>query len=631
MRENKMINSKFRRIALIIAAFCLALIALLIPSASPVFAANSYYSPKDYNIDNFTVVYDIRSDRSMSVEERITIDHTGYDSTGFYRYIPVNAGDRATNIEVSQIYNGEETSVDYTVSLENEMIVLNIGDYSVKTGKVITYIIKYDYAITKPADENILYLNIIGYDWDAPIDNASVTIHLPDGFEGGKLFIGNTNVASYFDVSADKKTLTANVSGLGKYEGLTAELTFDKGALTGIFDMTPIFILIAGCVLIAALAVTKFLAFPKKPLTPVVNFSAPDGMDPVVIGKLIDNKIESKDVTALIYYWAGKGYIKIDFTDEKDPVLIRIFKELPAGAPEHQVAMYNALFSGDRDMVKISQLEGNFYTHIDYVKKVVNSQYSSLYISKSIGISILFALLGGLLMALAPAFIALIAISSKLYYYQSLLALVPALIVYALAETLKYSFNKLKKSTRYIFMVGIILLAAGFTAGYALLLPSAIMGLASKIIVCAASFVCIIFSVTIISRSDAYTSYLNQIIGFRNFIIYAEKDRLEALLADNPYLYYDILPYALVLNVSDIWEDKFKGLEIEPPQWVVSPADTIITFALLNAAIRTSSGAITAKMATKPSSRSYSGGSIGGGHFGGFGGGGHGGGGGRGR
>ena len=180
-------------------------------------------------------------------------------------------------------------------------------------------------------------------------------------------------------------------------------------------------------------------------------------------------------------------------------------------------------------------------------------------------------------------------------------------------------------------MVGIILLAAGFTAGYALLLPSAIMRLASKIIVCAASFVCIIFSVTIISRSDAYTSYLNQIIGFRNFIIYAEKDRLEALLADNPYLYYDILPYALVLNVSDIWEDKFKGLEIEPPQWVVSPADTIITFALLNAAIRTSSGAITAKMATKPSSRSYSGGSIGGGHFGGFGGGGHGGGGGRGR
>lgn len=627
-----MIKRKSLRTALLITALLLAIAAFIAPPLSPTYAAgSSYLSPYDYNIDSYVADYDLHADRTMSVEERITIAHTGYKSTGFYRYIPVNAGDRVTNVSVCQLSYGEEDEVDYSVSLEDQIIVLNIGDYSVKTGKVITYIIRYNYAVTKPVDKNILYLNVIGYDWDAPIDYAEVTIHLPDGFEGGKFFVGNTNISSPFDLSGDKKTITATAENLSEFEGLSFELTFAKGALTDIFDYTPFIILLAGCVLLGALAATKFLAFPKKPLTPVVNFEAPEGMDPVVMGKLIDNRAESKEVTALIYYWASKGYLKIDFSDEKDPVLIRIFASLPEGSPSHQIEMYNALFAGGRDMVKISKLEGNFYVHIDNVKKLVNAQYSSLYTSKSIGISILFALLGGLLMALTPAIVSLFAISFKLFYYQSLLALVPALIIYALTETYMYSYNKLKKSAKIAFMAGIIALCAAFTAGYVWLLPSPIMEIPSKIVACLCSYAAVIGSVFIISRSDRYTELLNQIIGFRNFIIYAEKDRLEALLADNPDLYYDILPYAQVLNVSDIWEDKFKALTIEPPKWLANPADTIITFALINNAIRISNGVMTARMIAKPSSRSYSGGSIGGGHFGGFGGGGHGGGGGRGR
>lgn len=626
------IKRKFRLLAALFAMICLALSALIALSPSPAYAANPYYvGPYDYNIDSYVVQYDLQSDRTMSVEERLTINHMGYSSTGFYRYIPVNAGDRVTNVSVCQISSGAETEVDYTVSLEDEFIVLNIGDYSVKTGKVITYIIRYNYAITKPVDKNTIYLNVIGYDWDADIDYARVTINLPEGFEEGQFFVGNTNVSSPFDVSGDGRTITATATNLSQFEGLSFSLKFRDGALKDMFDITPFIILIAGCVILAALAATKFLAFPKKPLTPVVNFTPPDEMDPVEMSKLIDNKIESRDVTTLIYYWANKGYLKIDFSDENDPLLIKIFANLPEGAPAHQQSMYNALFAGGRDMVKISQLEGNFYVQIDNVKKLVSGQFPSLYTSKSIAVSLIFTLLGGLLMGLTPALLTLFTINTKLFYYQSLLALVPALIIYALTETYKYSYNKLKKSTKILFFAGIIVLCAAFTAGYAWLLPSAVMEIPAKIVSCILAYAIIICSVSIISRSEFYTQKLNGIIGFRNFIIYAEKDRLEALLADNPQLYYDILPYAQVLNVSDIWEDKFKALTVEPPQWVCNPADTILTFALVNSAIRISNGVMTAKMVAKPSSRAYSGGARGGGHFGGFGGGGHGGGGGRGR
>ena len=38
--------------------------------------------------------------------------------------------------------------------------------------------------------------------------------------------------------------------------------------------------------------------------------------------------------------------------------------------------------------------------------------------------------------------------------------------------------------------------------------------------------------------------------GFRNFLDTVEKEKLEALVEENPYYFYNILPYTYVLNLS---------------------------------------------------------------------------------
>ena len=48
-----------------------------------------------------------------------------------------------------------------------------------------------------------------------------------------------------------------------------------------------------------------------------------------------------------------------------------------------------------------------------------------------------------------------------------------------------------------------------------------------------------------------------------------EKDKLEMLVNDNPNYFFDILPYAYVLGVSDIWSKKFESIAIAPPTWYV--------------------------------------------------------------
>ena len=100
------------------------------------------------------------------------------------------------------------------------------------------------------------------------------------------------------------------------------------------------------------------------------------------------------------------------------------------------------------------------------------------------------------------------------------------------------------------------------------------------------------------------------------------------MINDNPQFYYHVLPYAQVLGVSDKWEDKFKDITVQPPQWATSStANTLFNFYIFNSIMRASMSNMTSNFVSRPSSSGVSGGGHG--SFGGFSGGGHGGGGGR--
>ena len=116
---------------------------------------------------------------------------------------------------------------------------------------------------------------------------------------------------------------------------------------------------------------------------------------------------------------------------------------------------------------------------------------------------------------------------------------------------------------------------------------------------------------------------LGKIQGFRTFLETAEKDRLEALVVQNPTYFYDILPYTYILGVSDTWIKKFESITVTPPSWYDNPKGfTSYRFGVF---MTTTMSSVQRTMASSPR-RSSSGGSRSSG--GGFSGGGSGGGGG---
>ena len=172
-----------------------------------------------------------------------------------------------------------------------------------------------------------------------------------------------------------------------------------------------------------------------------------------------------------------------------------------------------------------------------------------------------------------------------------------------------------------------ILLAAGaICLLYALFVPKWVIGFIPKLLLCAVCCVICAVSVTIVSRSEAYINQLNEIVGFKNFILLAEKDQLEKMLEDDPQFYYHVLPYAQVLGVSDKWEEKFKNITVQPPQWASSSVvGMAFRFHVFNSLMRNTMTSMTRNMVSRPSSGASGGGKFGGGQFGGFSGGGHGG------
>lgn len=80
------------------------------------------------------------------------------------------------------------------------------------------------------------------------------------------------------------------------------------------------------------------------------------------------------------------------------------------------------------------------------------------------------------------------------------------------------------------------------------------------------AFACVFINIYFTIIMKRKTKYGEEIVakvkGFRNFLVTAEKEKLEALVLEDPNYFYNILPYTYVLNISKKWIEKFENIQI---------------------------------------------------------------------
>lgn len=594
--------------------FIVALIIVLLSA----FLSDKDTAEPDYSyyITRYDVQYEYKEGRTFAVSESITVVFRDTGKHGIIRDLPVNSG---------EIYSHIRSEDAFDVKKESDYISVYLGDEdrTLPVATEISYEITYDFKIPAPDGKDSLYINLIGGGWATTIQNATCTLILPAAPEN--LLVNDADFGGSHSVEGNVVTVVGE--DLAPFSPVTVGLDLPAGSM-GAFapDGGEIAAVVIAALLLVAVVLFGILS-PKVDPTPVVTFTPPEGVDPLLAGTLIDGSVQNEDITSLIYYWANKKLLTVDFTDEEDPILHKI-GELPPEAPDHERVVFERIFLGG-DTVAISSLNNTFYVTAAQAKRLAVSKTPKMFTRRSCLFSGIFAIAAALLFCLT-IFLRGMRINTS---FQLIVPLIPVLlfaVIYAIGYLSVKNKRKISSRKRILLFVAQLAVAGAFTAvACFLILPTYLFTLVKP-------FFCILAALTAVAspyllreRSE-YISAVNALLGFQEFIRLAEKDRLEMLLKENPEYYYDILPYAQVLGVSDIWEEKFKDLDMQPPTWATAPNATLLNFIVLSAVMRnaTRNMAHTFVSRPAPSGKSGGGGFRGGG--GGFrGGGGFGGGGGR--
>lgn len=560
--------------------FFLSLSILLCCVVTAFAQENHSYEP--YYFKHYDVNVNVLEDNTLEVTEKIDA-FFNEERHGIYRTIPtLNTVSRADGTTTTVRAKVRDINVSESSSVERDFdyCSIRIGEEdSLVTGDH-SYTISYRYVLgeDKNIDFDELYYNIIGDKWDTYIDEVSFTITMPKefdssmvGFSTGEYGAVGTDIVEY---TVDGNVISGNLTeGLAPYSALTIRTQLPDGYF---YFNKPLYYakltaLMAIPLIALAVALALWSKFGRdKKVVKAVEFYPPENMSSADVAYWCNGAIDNKNLVPLLIELANEGYVEIIEKDSKHSKFeIRRLKQSYSGPDRSKWIFFNGLFKYlGSDVVREDDLKEEFYQTLAKISKEYNSTQNrtKVFNKKS------------LLMRIAGWMISIISILSTLF--------LSSLIIGGTEKTI-------------FTAIGVIIGICAF-----------------------------ILSFFIRQRTDAGHQILQKIEGFKLFLETAEKERLETLVEDDPKYFYNILPYAYVLGVSDKWISKFESIAIEPAEWYSSshPFNHIMFYHFIDNTIRSSTRAMT----SVPESQSSGGISGGGGGFsgGGFSGGGVGGGGG---
>ena len=465
-----------------------------------------------------------------------------------------------------------------------------------------------------------------------PIDLSNTTIE----FIGGSYGSTNTDLVNY---TVEGNTITGNLKQpLAAGEGLTLNIRLPQGYFVGARtgnEWNPMVYIVSGLCL--ALAVVLWFRFgrDRKPLEPVM-FYAPDKLTPAQVGTIIDGKTGNEEILSMIMYLADKGYLTIEQTSKKNFKFEKV-QELPADALNFERTVMRALFPGGRTVSSMKDLEDTFYEDMQVAKAEVggffaepqNKLFTSgsktaqafIYLACFLPLFIFGCVTGYRTEGYFDVFMVLI--------MGCLFGILPFAGLSFLAHTIETRQGMTTGSFTGRVITGtlisaallVIVLATGTVTFGTILMP---------LVPVVVSVIAAFLGAFATKRTPQGNKWLGETLGFKNFIQTAELDRIKTLVDENPNYFFDVLPYAYVLGVTDKWAKRFESLAIEPPYWY----RTYDSYSMFNTiyftnALMHSMNAISTNITVPPNSGSGGfggGGFTGGGGFSGGGGGGVGGG-----
>lgn len=548
------------------------------------FSLNCYAN--DYDITKYDVEIVVDEHNKYSIKENIDT-YFNVSKHGIVRRIPLynniirQDGTRERNrVLISNVHVNEE----FASSRENNNYVLKIGSADkTLTGKH-SYSISYDYDIglDKNNKYDELYFNIIGTEWDTNISNVTFKITMPKEFDASKLGFSygeygesNTDNISY-DVDGNVITGSFDRTLLAG-EGLNVRLELPEGYFirksvsSSLLECWYYIIPILG-VLFSYLIWKKY--GKDDQVVDIVSFYPPENMNSLDVAFAKKGSVNSNDAVSLLVYLASKGYIKIvEDKKSKSRFTIQKVKEYDGNNKEEEL-FFRGLFKKVWDSISSDELNESFYLTINSIltKKNSTANRKEIFNNKSSNkryILFLFMLITSSLSTIIPALGYKLSDVIFSIIICNLIGIV-ALIIVAIIYDNNCTKKGLNSALGFAFFFVLALAVANFTIiGFEYIYYDTVY-LIGFILCMVCTYLIYFFYLIVTKRTEYGNKVLGEVNGFKKFLETAEKDKLESLVHDDPSYFYNILPYAYVLGVSDAWIKQFEGIAIAPPDWYES-------------------------------------------------------------
>jgi hypothetical protein len=568
-----------------------------------------------WTITDFHADYVVHPDGSLGVIERIAVDFADLERHGIFRTIPVvykrqvsadvplSAGRVRFSLDVREVTDTAGNPIPYEVSGIQEKEI-RIGDPDRTVSGRQTYVIDYTLSgglgFFEEFDE--LYWQVTGTESPVPIEHASATVLLPPDlalafvdstpwqarcYAGGTESTSDTGCTAAYASPGTYRFET--IAPLAPGEGLTLAAGWPKGLIP-----PPPATQRAQDVLLrwGPLAIPFFVAgflffwWRRRGKEPPIGSVAPqwrpsDELRPGTAGALADQRADMDDVIATILDLAVRGFVRI----------VEVPPEIPFGVdPDTLAGKILGGVSGRKQDWELVRLKPAEEVGLREFERLTLDGFFEGATTRRLS-------------------------DLKNDFYKRLPGIKDALYRELVARKL---FARSPSKTRTIWMVlGAIVTVAGVALGilalafgYWAILPAMIL---SGVLV-------LLFGWHMPAMTAAGARVRREVEGLEEYIRRAEKDEIEFRDAPErtPELFSALLPYAVALDVSELWVRQFDGLLTEPPTWYAGSMHGFSSGGF-NQSLSSfqSAAASTLQSAPGGSSGSGGGGSVGGGGGGG--------------
>ena len=523
---------------------------------------------ENFYIENYEVYMRVSANKTVTVNEKISAVFTA-PSHGIIRSIPRNGS------KIYGISADEQFSADY-----GSYVDIKLGDADTLVTGSKVYNIEYTQQLVDNKPE--FYYNIIGTEWDVPIQHAAFKVIMPDTVDENKvgLSIGRYGTRG-FDGEGEYAVQDNVIWGQTRYvlqpgEGVTLRVEVPEGYFdTAAYDrmVKAVWVGLFICTFLAF--VIWYLYGKDEHVTPVVTFHAPEEMNGVDAELIMNEKVTEKGLIALIVKLANDGYLKID-SKGKSFTLSDFQPYLGNNRDERELLL---LLSSEADkdgkvtdkMLKTSAL---FYAGWNGLLEDANKNkkktrfYEKTSISGIFPSTVFLCLVGNVLLT----------VFSVLGYriYADTLFLV-AVVVFMLLMFFQAILknNATVGSRLYMGMYALLFMIPL----YGELMDYISQNNTTQVV---GGLLCILITtvcyVEMLKPNIKGRLLKGKLLGLKKFIEVAEKERLEKMVEENPSYFYKILPYAYVLGISSVWIKRFEGIAMIPPVWASGPVYNLNSF-----------------------------------------------------